>query len=30
VAADHTGYGEGSVEEIVDELNRVLQAGQSS
>jgi len=30
VAADHTGYGEGSVEEIVDELNRLLQAGQSS
>jgi thiol-disulfide isomerase/thioredoxin len=28
VAADHTGYGEGSVEAIVDELNRVLQAGQ--
>jgi thiol-disulfide isomerase/thioredoxin len=28
VAADHTGYGEGSVAEIVDELNRVLQAGQ--
>ncbi|HTU67681.1 MAG TPA: TlpA disulfide reductase family protein [Steroidobacteraceae bacterium] len=26
VAADHTGYGEGSVDEIVDELNRVLQA----
>ena len=30
VAADHTGYGEGSVEEIVEELNRVLQAGQST
>jgi thiol-disulfide isomerase/thioredoxin len=30
VAADHTGYGEGSVEEIVDELNRVLQAQQST
>ena len=30
VAADHTGYGEGSVEEIVDELNRVLQAGQAT
>jgi thiol-disulfide isomerase/thioredoxin len=28
VAADHTGYGEGSVAEIVDELNRVLRAGQ--
>ena len=26
VAADHTGYGEGSVDEIVDELNRLLQA----
>lgn len=30
VAADHTGYGEGSVQEIVDELNRLLQAGQSA
>jgi thiol-disulfide isomerase/thioredoxin len=30
VAADHTGYGEGSVEEIVEELNRVLQAGQTA
>jgi thiol-disulfide isomerase/thioredoxin len=30
VAADHTGYGEGSVDEIVDELNRVLLAGQST
>lgn len=30
VAADHTGYGEGSVEEIVDELNRVLQASQAT
>ena len=30
VAADHTGCGEGSVEEIGDELNRVLQAGQST
>lgn len=29
VAADHTGYGEGSVDEIVDELNRVLQAQQT-
>ena len=30
VAADHTGFGEGSVEDIVDELNRVLQAGQKT
>ena len=30
VAADHVGYGEGSVEEIVDELNRVLLAGQKT
>jgi thiol-disulfide isomerase/thioredoxin len=30
VVADHTGYGEGSVNEIVEELNRVLQAGQTT
>jgi thiol-disulfide isomerase/thioredoxin len=30
VAADHTGYGEGSVQAIVDELNRVLQAGRAT
>jgi len=30
VAADHTGYGEGSVNEIVEELNRVLLAGQAT
>jgi len=30
VAADHTGYGESSIAEIVEELNRVLQAPQST